>query len=46
MLSRPKYGGNRGGVDWKLLGFEDQHIVEPPFGYPNPGSSYEPAPFS
>jgi gluconate 2-dehydrogenase gamma chain len=33
MLSMPKYGGNRGGVGWKLLGFEDQHVFEAPFGY-------------
>jgi gluconate 2-dehydrogenase gamma chain len=33
MLSMPKYGGNRNGVGWKLLGFEDQHVFEPPFGY-------------
>jgi gluconate 2-dehydrogenase gamma chain len=33
MFSNPSYGGNRGGIGWKLLGFEDQHIFEPPFGY-------------
>jgi gluconate 2-dehydrogenase gamma chain len=33
MFSSPAYGGNRGGAGWKLLGFEDQHIFEPPFGY-------------
>jgi hypothetical protein len=33
MFALPKYGGNRDGVGWKLLGFQDQHIFEPPFGY-------------
>ena len=29
----PEYGGNRGGVGWKLIGFEDQHMWQPPFGF-------------
>jgi len=33
MFSSPSYGGNRDGIGWKLLGFEDQHIFQPPFGY-------------
>ena len=33
MFSSPAYGGNRDGIGWKLLGFEDQHLFEPPFGY-------------
>jgi hypothetical protein len=33
MFTSQKYGGNRGGAGWKLLGFEDQHVFEPPFGY-------------
>jgi hypothetical protein len=33
MFSMPKYGGNRDGSGWKLLGFEDQHVFEPPFGH-------------
>ena len=33
MFSMPAYGGNRDGAGWRLLGFEDQHIFEPPFGY-------------
>jgi gluconate 2-dehydrogenase gamma chain len=33
MFSLPAYGGNRNGVGWKLLGFEDAHIFRPPFGY-------------
>ena len=37
MFSNPSYGGNRGGIGWKLLGFEDQHIFDPPFGYYDQG---------
>jgi gluconate 2-dehydrogenase gamma chain len=33
MFAMPKYGGNRDGVGWKLLGFQDQHLFQPPFGY-------------
>ena len=33
LFAMPKYGGNRDGVGWKLLGFEDQHIFSPPFGH-------------
>jgi gluconate 2-dehydrogenase gamma chain len=33
MFSSPAYGGNRDGLGWKLLGFEDQHMFSPPFGY-------------
>ena len=33
MFSSQKYGGNRDGAGWKLIGFEDQHVFEPPFGY-------------
>jgi gluconate 2-dehydrogenase gamma chain len=33
MFAMPKYGGNRDGIGWKLLGFQDQHVFEPPFGY-------------
>ena len=33
MFSSPKYGGNYQGSGWKLMGFEDQHIFAPPFGY-------------
>jgi gluconate 2-dehydrogenase gamma chain len=33
MFSLPAYGGNRGGVGWKLIGFEDRHVFHPPFGY-------------
>jgi gluconate 2-dehydrogenase gamma chain len=33
MFSLSAYGGNRDGVGWKLLGFEDAHIFRPPFGH-------------
>jgi gluconate 2-dehydrogenase gamma chain len=32
-LSHPKYGGNRDGAGFRLLGFEDRHVFQPPFGY-------------
>src|SRR5215471_6221016 len=32
-LARPEYGGNRGEVGWKLIGFEERMTNEPPFGY-------------
>ncbi len=32
-LADPKRGGNRNKVGWKLIGFDDQHVFEPPFGY-------------
>jgi hypothetical protein len=33
MFTNPTYGGNRDFIGWKLLGFEDKHIFQPPFGY-------------
>jgi gluconate 2-dehydrogenase gamma chain len=33
MFSLPMYGGNVDGNGWKLIGFEDRHVFEPPFGY-------------
>ena len=32
-LSNPEYGGNSNKVGWKLIGFEESHVHEPPFGY-------------
>jgi gluconate 2-dehydrogenase gamma chain len=32
-LSASQYGGNFEGAGWKLMGFEDQHVFTPPFGY-------------
>jgi gluconate 2-dehydrogenase gamma chain len=33
MFTLPDYGGNRNGIGWKLIGFEDTHAFYPPFGY-------------
>jgi hypothetical protein len=33
MFSLPEYGGNRDGVGWNVIGFEDRHAFHPPFGY-------------
>ena len=33
MFVRPAYGGNRSGVGWQLIGFDDAHAFFPPFGY-------------
>ena len=33
MFAMPNYGGNRDNVGWQLLGFQDQHFFQPPFGY-------------
>jgi gluconate 2-dehydrogenase gamma chain len=33
MFSSPQYGGNFGGTGWKMLGFVDEHVFSPPFGY-------------
>ena len=33
MFSNPSYGGNRDRLGWQLIGFEDQHVFEPPFGW-------------
>jgi gluconate 2-dehydrogenase gamma chain len=32
-LASPRYGGNRNGVGWQVIGFDDQHVFTPPFGY-------------
>jgi len=32
-LGNPSYGGNRGSVGWKYIGFEDRMVWTPPFGY-------------
>ncbi len=32
-LASPEWGGNRGKVGWKAIGFEDAFAYEPPFGY-------------
>jgi gluconate 2-dehydrogenase gamma chain len=33
LFALPQYGGNRNGVGWRLIGFEDQGVFTPPFGY-------------
>lgn len=45
MFSSPVYGGNVDGAGWRLLGFEDRHVFEPPFGWYDrdyPGFAAEP----
>lgn len=46
MFSLPAYGGNRDGVGWTLIGFEDRHFFQPPFGHYDrgyPGFVIDPA---
>ena len=33
LFALPQYGGNRDGIGWRLIGFEDRHAFAPPFGY-------------
>jgi gluconate 2-dehydrogenase gamma chain len=33
LLSLPSYGGNHDKLGWRLVGFEDRAVWEPPFGY-------------
>ena len=33
LLANPSYGGNAGKLGWKLVGFDDQYVWQPPFGY-------------
>lgn len=33
MFSHPSYGGNRDKIGWQLIGFDDRHSWQPPFGY-------------
>ncbi len=32
-FGNPSYGGNRNKAGWTLIGFDDRHQFEPPFGY-------------
>ncbi len=32
MFANPARGGNRGKIGWRLLGFEDRFVWQPPFG--------------
>lgn len=46
-LASPAYGGNRGGVGWKAVGFTDEHAFKPPFGhYDRDYAGFEPYPRS
>jgi len=33
MFANSFYGGNQDEIGWKILGFEDAHVFEPPFGF-------------
>ena len=33
MFSHPKYGGNKDKVGWEIIGFDDRHTWQPPFGH-------------
>lgn len=33
MFAHPDHGGNRDKLGWQLLGFEDRHAWQPPFGF-------------
>ena len=33
MFCLPKYAGNQDEIGWDLLGFDHQHVWQPPFGY-------------
>lgn len=33
MFSLPEYGGNRENIGHQLIGFDDQHVWQPPFGF-------------
>jgi gluconate 2-dehydrogenase gamma chain len=33
VLTDPAHGGNRDGIGWQMIGFEDDFAYQPPFGY-------------
>ncbi len=33
MFANPEYGGNQDKAGWRLLGFDDRFVWQPPFGY-------------
>lgn len=33
MFSLPEYGGNRDNIGYELIGFEDRHVWQPPYGF-------------
>lgn len=45
LVALPKYGGNHDKLGWQLLGFEDRHFWQPPFGhYDQDYPGFEPYP--
>jgi gluconate 2-dehydrogenase gamma chain len=45
LLALPSYGGNAGKIGWKLVGFDDRHVWEPPFGdYDRDYAGFQPYP--
>lgn len=45
LIALPKYGGNRDYMGWNLIGMENQHVWEPPFGhYDKDYAGFEPYP--
>jgi hypothetical protein len=45
LLALPKYGGNHDKAGWKVIGFVDRHVWQPPFGYYDQGyAGFEPYP--
>ncbi len=41
MFANPEYGGNYNQTGWKLIGFEDQFLFKPPFGFYDRGYQSE-----
>ncbi len=41
-LAHPDWGGNRGRFGWSVIGFEDRHAFEPPFGYYDDPAKFPP----
>jgi gluconate 2-dehydrogenase gamma chain len=33
MFTLPSYGGNKDEAGWRMIGFEDRHMWQPPFGH-------------
>jgi hypothetical protein len=33
LVTSPKYGGNYQKIGWQIMGFDDQHVFWPPFGF-------------
>jgi len=40
-LADPAHGGNRDEAGWRIIGFEDRHAWQPPFGYYDAGAHGE-----